>query len=49
MYQAPFCALISRSIGVRVCSTVRASVSKRAVGGQRMKIRDRPPDIAGDD
>ena len=49
MYQAPFRASISRSIGARVCSTVRASVSRCAIGGQRVEVRERPADIAGND
>ena len=49
MNQAPFCASISRSIGARVRSTVRASVEQRVVGGQRVQIRQRPADVARDD
>ena len=49
MYQAPLRASISRSIGARVCSTVRASLSKRAIGSQRVEIGERPPDVARND
>ena len=49
MYQAPLCASISRSIGARVCSTVAGIGQQRAIGGQRAEVRERPPDVAGND
>ena len=49
MYQAPLCASISRSSGVRVCSTVRASVSRAPSAASELRSASGRPISLGND
>ena len=49
IYQAPFCASISRSIGSSVRKHGRGVRQQSFIRGQRVQIGQRPPDVAGND
>ena len=49
MYQAPLCASISRSIGARVCSTVRASVRRAPSAASELRSASGRPMSLGND
>ena len=49
MYQAPLCASISRSIGARVCSTVRASARSAPSAASELRSASGRPTSLGND